>query len=402
MRTANRELMREWNTKVMLNLIRERKAISQVEISKKTGLSAGTVANITGELRKRGFIKNVAQGKSHGGRRPITFCFNSKAMYVISVALLGAETEIAILDMDGNIQEKVSYPTRHERGEEVVFKNLTRQAKLLLSQLSIPKDKVIALCVSVEGIVDADTGSLLFSSHFGWRDVPVKSILGKLLSLRTFVEEDKRAMALGEYCFGIGKKASNMVCIDIGAGIGAGLISNGQIHHGIHQMEGEIGHTLVLPDGPLCQCGKRGCLELVASGSAILRRARESLKKGEKTSISKRTIQLPDREAIRIIFQAAEKGDSLASMILQDAGHYLGLAIAAVVNYADPELVVLTGYVAEEDPGVLLKILRNIYEKEVFGKELRKVKIVKGKLGEDAVLVGAASLAYQDMFSLPH
>ena len=402
MYTANRDLMREWNRKLVLSLIREQESISQVEISKKSGLSAGTVNNITRELRKQGFIENVGYGESCGGRKPIIFRFNSKSKYVISVSFFVTETKIAILDLNGNIQKKVSYPAHPEKGREPVFEEFKKQVELLFSQLSISKDKILALCASIEGVVNAQSGTLLISSHSGWRDVQIKKILEELLGLKTFVESEGRAMALGEFYFGEGKKSNNIVCLDIDAGIGAAIVSDGQIHYGAHQMEGEVGHTIAIPDGPLCRCGRYGCLEAVASGSGILKRATESMEKGVQTSLSKEIIQLPEREAIKIILKECEKGDILSSQILKDAAHYLGIAVSNIINYTDPELVVLTGYVSEEDTGFLLKIIQEVVQKTVFGNELREVKIVKGELGEDAVLIGGATLAYKDMFTLLH
>jgi len=133
-----------------------------------------------------------------------------------------------------------------------------------------------------------------------------------------------------------------------------------------------------------------------------LKRTTESIEKGMETSLSKEIIQLPEREAIKIILKECEKGDILSSQILKDAGHYLGIAVANIINYTDPELVVLTGYVSEEDTGFLLKIIQEVVQKTVFGNELREVKIVEGELGEDAVLIGGATLAYKDMFTLLH
>lgn len=401
MRTANRDLMKEWNKKLVLNLIREKELISQVEIFKKSGISAGTVANITRELRSQGFIENIGRGESNGGRKPILFRFNPRARYVISAAFFAMETRVAILDLGGNILQKAAYPTRPDRGKEYVFDEFRQRVESLLLQLSIPKEKVIALGASFEGAVNADTGSLRFSAHFRWRDTPVKRILEESLGLMTFVENESRAMAIAECWFGVGKKINNMVLVTIESGTGAAIIFNGQIYRGANQMEGEIGHILTVPNGPLCRCGKRGCLEAVASGSAIFRKAVESVPKGVKTIIPKGINHLPERKVIKIIFQSADEGDKLSRQILQSASRYLGQALANVVNYADPQMIVLTGYVVEEDPGILLRGIKKEFQKAVLGRGMREVKIVKGELGEDAVLIGGATLVYQDMFSLP-
>ncbi|MFH0796367.1 MAG: ROK family protein [Candidatus Omnitrophota bacterium] len=391
-RTADRDSMKDWNTRLVLSLIRNQSNISQAEISRKTGLSPGTIVNVTRRLKEQGVIKAAGQGKSGIGRPPVILRFNPKTRYVISAAFFALETKIAILDLEGNIQKKISYPTRPEKGRKSVFQNFRKQTEHLLSQLSIPKEKICALCASFEGIVDSQIGSLVYSAHLKWRNLPVKSILEKTMGLPTFVDNEGRAMALAEYWFGMGKPSRHMVTVDIDAGIGSATILDGRLLYGTHQMEGEIGHTLVLPDGPLCRCGRRGCLETISSGSAILRRVRESLPK-----IS----DLPERQVMKMVFQEAKKGDGVAFQVIRDASYHLGRAIAGIVNYADPDMVVLTGYVAEADPGILLTLIQKEFRQAVFKDKRRKIEIVKGKLGENAVLIGNACLAYQEMFSLP-
>jgi len=391
-RTADRDSMKDWNTRLVLSLIRNQSNISQADISRKTGLSPGTIVNVTRRLKEQGVIKEAGQGRSRIGRPPVVLRFNPKTGYVISAAFFVLETKIAILDLEGNIQKKISYPTRPEKGQKLVFQNFRRQVDLLLSQISIPKEKICALCASFEGIVDSQIGSLVYSAHLKWRNLPVKSILEKTMGLPTFVDNEGRAMALGEYWFGMGKPSRHLVTVDIDAGIGSATILDGRLLYGIHQMEGEIGHTLVLPDGPLCRCGRRGCLETISSGSAILRRVRESLPK-----IS----DLPERQAMKMVFQTAKKGNGVAFKIIQEAGCYLGKTIASIVNYADPDMVVLTGYVAESDPGIFLALIQEEFQQAVFKDKRRKIEIVKGKLGKNAVLIGNACLVYQKMFSLP-
>jgi len=132
-----------------------------------------------------------------------------------------------------------------------------------------------------------------------------------------------------------------------------------------------------------------------------LKRALEFLREGEKkTAIPKEISRLPERQAIKLIFQAAEQKDKFAIRIFREAGQYLGLSIANIVNYMDPEMIILTGYTIEEDPGIFLKIVQEEYRKLAFGNELRKVSIVKSILGEDVFLIGTATLAYQNIFSL--
>lgn len=389
--------MREWNTKLILRLIREGGSTSQVDILRKSGLSAGTVANISHQLRRQGFILSAGPGKSKGGRPPITFRFNPKARYVLSVAFFADETRAAVLDLAGNIHGRTSFSTSIKQSAEVIVAQAKPHMDQILSAANIPQDKIISLCATFEGIVDQEAGRLILSSNLGWRDVPVQALLEQIFGIKTFIESEGRAIALGEYSFGAGKGAKNMLSVDIDAGIGASVISNGQIYRGFHQMEGEFGHNMILPDGPVCRCGRIGCLEAIASGSAIIRQVAQSHTASGQPAIHPTLLNMPQREAMRSIFTAARSGNELVLPILKSAGAHLGKAIANLVNHTDPELVVLCGYVAEDDPGIFLPMIQGAFEENVFGKELREIRLVQSKLREDAVLIGGATLAYQDM-----
>jgi predicted NBD/HSP70 family sugar kinase len=208
-------------------------------------------------------------------------------------------------------------------------------------------------------------------------------------------------MALGEHWYGAGKGTGDMIIIDIDAGIGASAISDGRIVRGRHSMEGEMGHNLIIPDGPLCICGKRGCLEAVASGSAIISKIRHGLKEGIKSNISDLINSPSTRMAIRAVFQAAKEGDEFANQVINEAGYYLGLAIAVIINYTDPELVVLTGCVTSEGKGMLLKIIKDVVYERVVDSSSRTIRIEEGVLGDNATLIGAATLVYREAFRLP-
>ncbi|MFA5645498.1 MAG: ROK family transcriptional regulator [Candidatus Ratteibacteria bacterium] len=399
-KTANRKFMREWNRKLVLQQIRSSGETSQIKLVKKTKLSAGTIVNITKELYKENFIRYTKKGASLRGRKPENFTLNPNARYVISVALFALETRIAIINLNEEILHKIAYPTKSRQGAKAVLKILAARVEKLLQQHSIPKNKVHSIAIAMEGSVDAEEGTLKISSHFGWNNVPVKDILATLLGLKTFVESENRAMAIGEYWFGAGKNTNSMLCVDIDSGIGAAFIKNGEVHHGAHNLEAELGHSLVFTNGEICRCGRKGCLEVVSSGSAMIKKVASSMtsERAKKYGITKKLSSFSEREAMRIIFQMAQQDDTVAKMVLKEAGYYLGLSIANMITYIDPEIIVLAGYVAEEDPGILLNFIQETYNQKVFLPDLRKTQIVKSILGENSVLIGGAEISYRDIF----
>lgn len=398
-RTGNRQLIRELNTNLVINQIRQSDPVSQADIMKRTRLSAGTVTSIVKELKDREFVQDIGPGESSIGRKPTLLRFNAQARYVIGAAFFADQTHLAILDLGGNIKKQVEFPTKPKSGPDVLFAEFCQQANRLVADTGVPRERLLGIGVGFEGIVDHVTGQLLLSTRFGWRNVPVKEEIERNFGIKTVVNSEGAAMALGEYRYGAGKEHDDMVCIDVDAGIGSVEISQGRIRSGRHNMAGEIGHTLVVQNGQVCKCGRRGCLETVVSGWAIVSTVIAKLREGVKSIVSDDVHSASMRVATAAVLRAAREGDDLAVSVISDAGRYLGLAIAAVVNYVDPELIVLVGCVADQSDGMLLELAREYATPHVV--DGRAIEIEQGILGQNAVLIGAATFVYEEAFKLP-
>ena len=394
---ANRKFMQKWNRQLVLAIARESGLISQVDIMRKSGLSAGTVVNITRQLRKEKFLQPVGQGKSIGGRRPNILKFNTSAKYIISALCLYKETQIAIVDLAGVIIARTSFPTLPEKGVENFLKNFKEHLDRLFKSSSVTLAKMMALCVSFEGMVDARAGVLIHCVRLGWKDVPFKDHFQTQLGIDTYIENNGRTAVLGEHVFGVGKPFQNIVYLALESGIGASIIHEGRIFHGSHQMEGEIGHTVRDPAGPLCRCGKRGCLEALAAGPAVIAAARAVGLAGMAEINGTKS----EEETYHHVLCLAGQGDKKARQILEKAAQLLGHAIADIINLVDTELVVLAGYMVEKDADFLLNMIRDVAQARFLDNPRRRVNIVKGSLGNDAVLIGGAMLACQKTFSMP-
>jgi glucokinase-like ROK family protein len=400
-RTGNRQLMQELNTSLVLNLIRETECTSQVEIQNKTSLSAGTISRITKELKQKGFIETVGPGSSTSGRKPVMMRFNPKAGYVISAALFSDTVNIAILDLAGNIKNRLDFPTEPENGPSSVFSRFAREAENLIQKSGIKKAKILGVGIAFEGSIDADKGQLIYSASFDWRDVDIRGLIEEILEIPVYVISEGASMALGEYRCGAGRDCEDIVCVDIDAGIGSVALMSGQIRYGHRNMAGEIGHTLMVEDGEICRCGKTGCLETVAAGWGILAKIRKDTENGTKSNISNQVHSESTRVAVRAIFEAAKDGDKLAGKVVDEAAKYLGKAISWVINYSDPELVILSGCITDEGGKMLLDLVKHYTGIHVVDGNLNPVKMESGELGELAVIIGAATLVYEKVFKLP-
>lgn len=400
-RTGNRKLMQELNISLVMDTIRRKGPISQADIARAIPLSGGTVTNIAKMLKQRGIVREVGVERSSGGRKPVLLDFDAEALHVLSATFFADEISVAVLDLAGNMKKREVIASDLKRGQNAVFERFSRAADGLVDSLKVRKERIAGLGASFEGILDYQKGVVILSNRFGWRDVPVRDLLAASCGLRIFVEGDGRAMALGEHEWGAGKGTTNMICVDVDSGIGSAAVLDGALYHGAASMEGEMGHSPVLRDGPLCECGKRGCLEAVASGRAFVRALRARPGKMEEIGLGAAQEPVPERVIARRAFEAAERGDCWVLGVVEEMGEHLGRAVAGLINYADPELVVLTGYMIYESGDLLCGVIERTARAHMLAGDSRAVGIRKGLLGEDAGLMGAASLVYRDLFRSP-
>jgi glucokinase len=251
---------------------------------------------------------------------------------------------------------------------------------------------VDAVGVGAAGMVEWPRGRLRWAPHNAYRDLELRRLLQERTGLPTIVDNDARAAAWAEARFGAGAGTDDLVLIAVGTGIGGGLVLGGSVFRGTAGFGGEVGHMIVAPDGDLCECGNRGCLEAMASGSALGRAAREVAARDPGGRLAT-LAGGPQRVTGEIVFQAAKEGDQAALRLFERIGHWLGIGIASLVTIFDPDVVVVGGgLVATGD--LLLAPARASMERYVFGRGHRELPpVAPARLGADAGLVGAASLA---------
>lgn len=260
--------------------------------------------------------------------------------------------------------------------------------------------EIAALGVGFGGPVDLTTGTVRRSHHTtGWEGLKLAEILEETSGLPVFLDNDANAGGLGEAWFGAGRGAHSLLYVNVGTGIGGAVILEGRVHHGAHSNAGEIGHVVIAPESEVvCTCGKRGCLECLASGDALGAAARRAL---EEDLSRESLLREPPLDQItgREVSAAAHQGDALALEILQQAGRYLGLAAAAACNVIDPEVVVVGGGVSENNPEYLAAAQQALSD---YGTPpvAAHTRLVAAQLGYDAGVIGAATVALQALDAL--
>ncbi len=256
---------------------------------------------------------------------------------------------------------------------------------------------VAGVGISFGGPVDESRRRVRLSHHVpGWEDLPLVDEVSRQLGLPAAMDNDANVQALGEWRFGAGRGVSDLLFVNVGTGIGGGLIAGGRLRRGRHGLAGEVGHTVVEPSGPVCTCGKRGCVESLASGPGIARAAREALRGRPFGGGRLRELAGGDPAGItgELVFRAAAEGDPVARQVLERACTYLGIGIANAAAIVDPELVVVGGGVAKAGER-FFGPLRRAAREHAAPLEPDMLRIVPGELGDDANVLGAAALAEQ-------
>ncbi|MFZ5639875.1 MAG: ROK family protein [Bacillota bacterium] len=308
--------------------------------------------------------------------------------YVIGIDLGGTNIKGALLDFQGKIIEKYEIATLANAGPEVVAGRIVQVAKILMKGIG---DKIVGMGVGVPGQPDQSAGSVIFAPNLRWRNVPIIPMLRPSLDFPMFLENDGNAAALGEKWCGAGRDAVNMAAITIGTGIGCGIIINRRLYRGSGGVAGEISHTVVLPDGPQCNCGKRGCLETLTAAPALIRQAQIAIDRGRTTSLA-----MVENLTAKDIFMAAENGDAVAGEIIKDMTHYLALGLANLINILNPDLIAIGGGVSRAGE-LLFKPLREKTLAYSLEAAARTAKIVPAQLGNDAGSIGAGAVALQEL-----
>lgn len=309
----------------------------------------------------------------------------------VGIDLGGTKINTALVDATGRILRQDYRETQAAEGPEAVIRRMAAAAREVMAEVG--PARVCAVGVGAPGPIDTRTAMVEAPPNLpGWFHVPLGQRIAEALGLPTFLENDANAAALGEHAFGAGRGTCHMVYVTASTGIGGGFIIDGQLYRGATGGAAEIGHITILPDGPLCTCGQRGCLEALASGTAIARRAREVMAQGTAPGIAALVEGDPARATARVVAQAAAQGDTVAQAIIDEAMTYLGLGMANLVDLVNPEMLVIGGGMANMGETLFGPVQRAI-EQYTFPSVASAVRVVPAELGDDAGVVGAAVAA---------
>lgn len=311
---------------------------------------------------------------------------------VVGVDLGGTKILTALAGRDGQVLARVQLSTEASLGRDHVIARIVESVRHVQQEAGAPHDAVKAVGVGAPGPLDPASGFVYMAPNLDWRDVPLGGLLRDQLGLPVYVDNDANLAALGEHVYGAGRGTGDMVYITVSTGVGGGLILGDHIYHGAGGGAGELGHITVTEDGPLCGCGNPGCLEAMASGTAMARRAAALVGEGRGAGILTAAGGNREKISARVVAQAAASGDPEALVIIKDAGRYLGIAVAGLINVFNPAAVVLGGGALQVGPALWEAMIEEV-RRRAMEPALKTVRIVRAELGNDAGVMGAVALA---------
>ena len=382
----------------VLDAIRLQGAGSRQDIVLLTGLGRNVVAQRVGELIAAGLVTDAGPGRSTGGRPPRQLQFRAEAGHLL-VGFIGATSlDVAVVDAQAGISARRSEPIDVADGPDVVLRRL----EALFDEVRAdgrPAGALWGIGIGLPGPVEFSTGRPVAPPIMpGWDRYPVRDRISRRFGVPVWVDNDVNLLALGEWRHGEALGHSNVIFVKIGTGIGAGLISDGQLHRGTQGSAGDVGHVQVTEDPTVvCRCGNTGCLEAKVGGGALGRDAERAARDGHSPWLAE-ALERSGRLTARDLSDGAAHGDPASIEMLQACGQYVGQMLAAMVNFFNPSLIVVGGDVAKAGD-LLLASLRQV----VYGRSLplatRTLDVRRTSLGDDGGVLGAATMVLDELFS---
>lgn len=379
------------------SIIRElyqHKQLSIHYLSKTIKMSTPTITRAIDELIEEEMVREIGIGESTGGRRPSIYGLKASSRYVIGIDLERYFIRMGIFDFDNQPVSEI-----HELNEGLETHTdipgfLAEKVYELIEAYNIDRNKLLGIGISLPGLIDLRTGISYTYLNTGR---PTAKELMDRLGLPVFLEQDTRSMAWGEQAFGLAHGHQNVLCLNIGSGIGLSMILNGKIYTGHSGYSGEFGHIQIEPNGQLCHCGKIGCIETVASGKVLISKAKKDITEGSITQISGMIDGDLSRLNIKVILDAARAGDQYAIDLLGRIGEALGKGLSTLIHLFNPELIIIGGELSKAADFLISPIESNlnIY---TIARIRKDAMIVSSELGDNARLMGTVALVMNKIF----
>lgn len=382
--------------KTILRLCIQSGEYSIAALSEQINTSVPTVTKLIGELMDEGFMIELGKSGTSGGRRPSIYGLNPEAGYFIGLDIRHTHASIAVTDFKGGLvcfEDNIPFILEID---EACLHTISKNIRDFFVEHDLDWNRVLGMGISVAGRVNPKTG---YSNLYSFDpDRPINKILSEDLDIPVVIENDSRAMTYGEYLSGVVKKERNVLFVNVSWGLGMGMILDGRLYYGTSGYSGEFGHFPLLDNDQICRCGKVGCLETGASGSALVRMISEQLQAGRASSLS-RIFKDQGKVNLNDIFKAVQEEDILTIETIEKIGANLGRGLAGLINVFNPQLVVLGGKVAMAGDYLLLAV-RSAVKRHAQTIANQDTAIKFSKLRNQAAPIGDCMLSRSHLLGI--
>ena len=368
--------------------------VARQEIAVETGLSLATVSNLVAELIQVGLLEEVGFQDSGGGRPRGLVAVPRGGGVLAGVDVAETYVHVELFDTGLNVLASVEEPLHpQEKKPEQVVGHIVSSLRTAGRQAGVDLDGALGVGISVPGQVDPDGGVSVFAPNWDWHDVPLRDQLAAELHLPLYLDNPLRAGVVAELWFGAGRGRDDVAVLTLGTGVGAGLAFHGMLYRGATNSAGEWGHTTLVMDGRLCRCGSRGCVEAYVGAPGIMAQLHDLAPDSP--------LLFPDDQTATIDALAKAYGadDPVAVAVVAETARYLAVAIADLINLANPEVVVLSSWVAARLGEPLLVEARALLSRYALSRPLANTEITLCKIGGNPVSLGAATFALEGYLS---
>ena len=314
-------------------------------------------------------------------------------MIAIGIDIGGMSIKGAAVDSNGRVYEKFSMPFVKGEPGEITIRKLAELVKEYITAQHLD-GKIEGIGIGSPGTLDVEHGVVNYANNLGWNELPVAKLMNEVLPYPIRLTNDANAAALGEARFGAGKSYETVIMLTLGTGVGGGIIINGKLFEGNECKGGELGHTVIQVDGEPCTCGRKGCFEAYASASALIRETKKAMLSNKRSLMWKIS---PEIELVggKVVFEAAAQGDKAAIKVLDNYIKYLGEGVLNYCNIFRPNIIVLSGGIANAGDALFIPLNKYIKERNYGYKMTPEVKVVPAELGYDSGKIGAAALFFK-------
>jgi glucokinase-like ROK family protein len=380
----------------ILNLLYEETTCSAPEIGKKIGVSLPTAISLLNKLKRSGQVEVCGTGISKGGRKPTLFGLSETSVYVIACELGRYQCKMVVYNpQNQKVTPLVNFETNID--DDQLVEKIFRHSKKLIRENQIDEKKIFAVGLTMPGLVDEKAGINYTIKNKRFQNV--KERLEKKFKILVYINNDARMQAYGEFIFGKAKEYKNAIIVSWSWGIGMGMILNGKLFNGATGFAGEFSHIKIEKEGDLCICGKKGCLETVASANVLLNRAKSEIEKGTVSQLTVKFKDRPEELGPTDVIEAAKAGDEFSISLLNKIGLALGQGLSIAIQLLNPDIIVIGGPVSAANQFILIPIQQSLH-RYCLEQIYRNTKIEISERGEESGLLGVTAILFQQLFKV--